>query len=170
MDSAIKLLVSDGLEIGNYVTVIGQDFWPFTDKQGRIAEIEYDGDSDGPIGVKFPEYYRDLWNNPFDSSDNTVVRFEINELRWDSKEIIPLKYQCDILFGRSMWHSFFSLTDPVKIGKSFCMHECYNELVVKRILVNCWGSVSEADVCADHTEWHGRNCDGFPYKKEKSHV
>ncbi len=153
------------LLVGSIVTVVLPNT-RFTGKQGRVSVIVEDGNEDGPIGLVFPGYYKHLFDFP--NGPNTVVRFTVEDLRLntrDDKQDINSEQICDVLFGRRMWSIIYSIEQPLMIGFNECMHEACKKLVAARIMVNCWGTVSEVDVCKQHIDWHGRNCDGFPFKR-----
>lgn len=152
--------------VNDFVTVIHEG-WVFTGKQGQIKEIVNDGNEDGPIGVAFPEYYGYLLD-PSDYKPGDIVRFEEIDLKLltrNDPQDINHEQLVNLFFNSDMWHSFLGLDMPFMIGFTRCMHEDCDKLVVMRIMVNCHGTVSEADVCPKHATYHGRNCDGFPYKK-----
>jgi len=154
------------LKINDIVTVVHPE-WRFTGKQGQVVEIVEDGNEDGPIGVRFPEYYSHLFAYP--DKPDTIVRFQISDLKRntrDDPQDINLRQLGGILFGSSMWHTIYCLGKPLMIGFTDCMHEGCSEKALVRIMVNCFGTVCEADVCKEHFEYHGRNCDGFPFKKQ----
>lgn len=142
----------------------------FQGKQGEVVLIADDGNKEGPVGVKFPGWYKIIdWQFfDFDLPRDAVVRFEKNELRvderWRQPEISD-QLLCDLLFGRSMWHTRYVSKEPFIPGYRECQHESCKKPAILRILVNCWGVVSDWDVCAEHAAFHGRNCEEFPAKK-----
>ncbi len=150
--------------VGNIV-LITYPKGKFTGKQGKVVEISDDNHKDGPIGVIFPEYYTDLFMHP---DFGSIVRFEEDDLEKvdaSGEQNISLELRLKILFG-NMVNYYFPLEHSLIIGHTDCMHQGCVKKAVARIMVNCHGSVSDVDVCEDHFEWHGRNCDGFPYKQE----
>lgn len=152
------------IKIKDIITVIHEG-WRFTGKQGRVEEIVEDGNKDGPIGVSFPAYYGRILDYPYEPGN--IVRFQRDDLKIndrDEPQDISRKQLYDFLFGRSMWHSEYLLDYPLMIGFTECMHKGCEKKVVARIIINCHGVISEADVCKDHMGYHGHNCDGFPYK------
>ena len=154
------------LKTGHIATVTLQNS-RFTKNQGRVEEVGSDHE-DGPIGLSFPGYCRYLFDDRSYGKIGTIVYFEESELRKngrDDPQDIDLDQLCDILFGRSMWSCREIYDRPLMIGFTKC--EGCDKTVVARILVNNHGTVSEIDVCKDHLEYHGRNCDGFPFKKSK---
>ncbi len=152
-----------GLSAGDVVTITLPDT-RFTGKQGVVVNILNDGNPDGPIGVRFPEYYKFLFDFP--NKPDTVIRFTEADLKKntrDDKQDITQEQLCDVLFGK-MWHSIYSLKRPLMIGFRDCTHKNCSNKVAMRIMVNCHGTVQEIDVCKNHVEYHGRNCDDFPHK------
>lgn len=144
-------------------------------KQGEVMVIADDEHKDGPIGVKFPAWYEIVDPHFFDNQrftntvedNDSVIRFERNELRVDSgwrQPEIPDEQLCDLLFGRSMWHTRYNLKAPFIPGYRVCQYKDCSKKAFLRIIVNCWGVITEYDVCSEHAVWHGRNCDGFPAK------
>ncbi|MEX0930331.1 MAG: hypothetical protein WDZ79_01490 [Candidatus Paceibacterota bacterium] len=71
-----------------------------------------------------------------------------------------------ILWGRR-FHSLYLLKDPFDPHK-LCMHEGCPNACAQRILVNCWGVVSNADVCDEHARLHGWCMDAFPYRRQEA--
>lgn len=172
----------EGIVVGSIVTVqldpkkYGANN-KFQGKQGEVALIAEDGDEDGPIGVKFPEWHRALDPDFFDSfslpslnflTPDSVTRFKKDDLRlekgWRQPKISD-EQLCNALFGRNMWHTRFILKTPFIPGYRECMHENCEKKALLRIMVNCWGAVCDHDVCPNHAVYHGCNCDGFPGKK-----
>jgi hypothetical protein len=146
------------LAIGNIVTVLLEDCIYF-ELQGEVMEIVDDGNSEGPIGVKFSE-----WCDPLGAleRDRPIIRFLEAELRRDDDWGFELKvYQC---YGRNMWHSTARLGhvfDPKKkCGTENCTHFCD-----RRCLINLWGTVYEIDFCNECAkEYHGKCGEFFPSK------
>ena len=153
------------LLVGNIVTVDNPE-WRFHKKQGRVEFIRNDGNEDGPVGVRFPSYYGHLFQYP--DGEDSIVRFEESDLKLtqleDGQDIEQEKI-LDLLFGRNMYMVWYTNKHPLMIGFDICDHEDCEETVRFRIMVNNHGTVVEYDVCVEHTAWHGRNCDGFPYKR-----
>lgn len=159
-----KALPMAKLEVGDIATVILRDS-RFYGKQGRVDVADGGHQPDGPIGLFFPKYYSGLFDH-FDKLG--LIYFKRNELRKNGRgdpQDVDLRQLCDILFGKSMWSMVLQLDSPLMIGFTKCAG-C-DKTVVARIMVNNHGTVSEIDVCADHSKYHGRNCDGFPLKKSE---
>ena len=68
-------------------------------------------------------------------------------------------------FG-GMWHHAYFKTDP-KLDE-LC-YSCHRHATI-RIEVNIWGVVQEFDVCEEHAEYDGRNCDIMPKRSENEEV
>jgi hypothetical protein len=68
------------------------------------------------------------------------------------------------LFGR-LWHSTATLKAAFHPGGS-CQHQGCALPVVRRIMVNVWGTAIEFDVCDEHAQrYHGKLLDDFPAKR-----
>jgi hypothetical protein len=145
------------LSIGDIVTVTLEECTYF-EKQGQVVEIVADGDSDGPIGVKFGRWCEVIAFN----EEHITVRFEEPELRKDLDWSLEVKvFQC---YGDDLWHSLYALKylfDPA----GTCKAEGCQEPNVRRCLINIWGSVYEIDLCKTcATAYHGMMGESFPRK------
>lgn len=155
---------SDELRVGDIITVIADNL-RFTGKQGRVEKFFSDGHTDGPIGVRFPHYYRGLFD--YGGVDN-IVRFQFEELRKnnrDDRQDITQEKICDILFGSNMWHTILLIDKPLLIGFSECMFQQCEKNAITLILFNCHGVVHEAHACQDHMRYHACNTDEPMIKK-----
>lgn len=149
------------LEIGNIVTVVDEELLLY-DKQGEVVDIKNDGHEDGPYCVKFGASCDHLLTGP--RPRNRIVRFSEKELRKDERW--EIKTWADNLYG-DMWHSAYNLPDPWT-AENECMHEEHGQTSVKstvRILVNCWGTVYEMDMCDAHRDLHGKCGEILPIRK-----
>jgi hypothetical protein len=147
------------LAVGNIVRIVGDDLW-LNGKQGEIVEIDHRKEI--PYSVKFGKSCRHLFDYP--RPENLIVDFTATELqkedRWD------LKILADDLYG-TMWHSAASLSKPFDPSTE-CMHEDHTASAPKataRILVNCWGTVYELDVCEEHKFLHGLCGETLPIRR-----
>jgi len=156
------------IKVGDIVTVLGPAgiAGRFMDKQGYVAEVNEDGNPDGPIGLQFPAWYEYLFVYP--DGPDTIVRFQESELRVD-KCWTPLDIptQTKLLFG-NMHQVVYWSNRPFLPGKEVCQHKGCPHKATLQILVNCWGTVSQFRVCSEHACWHGRNCDGFPVREPET--
>lgn len=158
------------IEKGNIVTILQQKEIDgrFVGKQGYVAEVKEDGNPDGPIGVQFPAWYKHLFCYP--NKPDTIIRFQESELRvdkcWMSLDVLA---QAELLFG-NMHSVVYWNNRPFIPGVEICQHEGCDKKSTLQILVNCWGTVSQHQVCSDHAVYHGRNCDGFPCRKPKTEL
>ncbi len=148
------------LAVGNIVTVIFEDCMYF-EQQGEVVEIVEDGDSDGPVGVKFGKWCKHLFNS-FHDGNFTTVRFEEVELRKDADWGIEVKaVRC---YGARMWHSLCSLRRPFD-PKGKCQTENCTHFCDQRCLINIWGTVSEIDLCMECAkQYHGKCGEMWPAK------
>ncbi len=148
------------LEVGNIVTVVSEDC-RFFESQGEIVEIKDDGDPDGNIGVRFGEWYADLFDYP--DGKYTIVRFVEKELRQDADWSLEAKIVR--LYGKHCWHSVYVLKKPFDPTEE-CPEEGCAEQVSRRCLINIWGSIYEIDLCGKHVEkYHGKCGEIFPAKQ-----
>lgn len=49
---------------------------------------------------------------------------------------------------------YIATMKSVELAEKCCAHGC-DQNAVRRIAVNIWGTVTEADVCLDHADRHG---------------
>jgi hypothetical protein len=144
------------LAVGDIVTVTAENL--YFEEQGQVVEIKNDGDSDGPIGVKFGRWCQTV---PSHKSDITV-RFEEVELRKDPDWSLQVKvFRC---YGNDLWHSLYSIPEPFDPQKQ-CKAKGCQDLNVRRCLINIWGSVYEIDLCENCAKaYHGMMGESFPDK------
>ena len=155
----------DKIRTGNIVTVILETGGRYVGLQGVVVEIKHDNNPDGPIGVKFPAYCK--CNNDLPDKHNTIIRFNFWELRKDEFFQPPLaEEQFNLLFGRSMWHTFGIRTQPLIPGLTDCEHEHCKQKAVFAIWVNIWGTVCQYYVCPKHAKYHGWNVEDFNSKEK----
>ncbi len=148
------------LKIGDVVTVTDEELMLF-DHQGKIVEIEDDGNEDGPIGVRFSKSSRSMFGVDW-RSDN-LIRFSEKELRKDDDW--SLKNQAIEKFGTRMWHTLYEAPWPFS-EQNLCMSEDHKQNVphaTKRILINFVGSVYPIDVCKEHEHFDGKCGESWPF-------
>lgn len=153
------------LKVGNIAVADVSKAYPDSQYNGKQCRVVHTNSKskEGPIGVVFPAYYNLFY--PHESPD-MVIHFRIRELRKlgrDDPQDRSVEEMCTLLFGR-MWTNVWVRDKPLMVGFDECPHEGCDKTVVARIMVNNHGTVSEIDVCKEHVEYHGRNCDGFPMK------
>ena len=77
-----------------------------------------------------------------------------------------LKVRAEVLYP-NYWHSSSRPKEPFSLTKP-CMVEGCDELCVRRILINIWGTVYEFDACGPHAEeYHGLCGESFPFVKSR---
>lgn len=160
-----KLRVESQIKVGNIVRVVSEYVdGRFFGKQAEVIEIRDDKHEDGPLCLRFPKWYKNLFSYP--DKPETIVRFQINEVEpchdWDK---ISIKQELNLIFG-TMWYYYRSKKHPFTLGYSDCDYDGCSDRALIRGYVNCHGTVSIVDLCKKHLEWHGRNCDTFPHKKD----
>ena len=75
-----------------------------------------------------------------------------------------LEMRVSLLYNKS-YHSLSTYKYKFSPNNDCSVEGC-NCKAVKRILYNCWGIVSEFDVCEEHAKYDGYCGDGFPHKKD----
>jgi hypothetical protein len=147
--------------IGAIVRVVDKDgyFWNF---QGLVVSTKIIKE-DTTICVCFDNATIPRWRCDPDN-DATVISFKPEQLEkcadWDAE------VKAKRLFGDRMWHHIYVCPDPLDPKKPCQVDNCL-ELQQIRIMVNCWGTVYDADCCLAHAEqYHGLCMDGFPWRKE----
>jgi hypothetical protein len=147
-----------GLSVGDVVTVLLD--CGYKGKQGEVVAVVHDRDEDGPVVVRFDKHDHFRYFGPDDKVPD--IRFQESDLRRDqhwSIEVLARR-----LFNQ-MWHSLQYFKDPLDPTKA-CMHEGCDQMRSRRIAVNIWGTVCEADVCDQHSErYHGKMVELFPWRK-----
>ena len=137
------------LAVGNIVRVVAEDF-VLHGKQGEIVDVDHAKEL--PYSVKFGQSCKHLFDYP--RPRKLIGEFAATELqkedRWD------LEILAKDLYG-TMFHSLAALKNPFDPAND-CIHEDHMSSPPKatvRIIVNCWGTVYEMDVCEEHKNLHG---------------
>lgn len=142
------------IEVGSIVTILPEEFY-FHGKQGEVVAIVDDGNENGNILVRIEA--------PNDYPKNPKVRCKEAELQIDEEWTLSIRV--NRVFGSGEWHQALPLKDPFNPEKE-CSEDC-SEKNSRRVLINIWGSIYEADFCEPHAEkWHGGRADLLPTKKK----
>ena len=149
------------MDLGNIVTVIYPDSF-FFNFQGEVVKIE-ENKKEGrkSIGVRFDEQYLCMWHDYYPGK---IIYFGEKDLRTEAD--YSLEHKVNSLFSKTMWHTLYTLKNPLDPQK-LCMHEGCPKKQEKKIMLNAWGVVQESYVCAEHAKkYHGMCVDMFPYRKD----
>lgn len=140
------------LSPGDDVFIIGEKDTIFHKKNGTIKEIL----PSGKVSVHFHKEFSFIFGFEYEQGQ-TTCEFDPKDL----KKFI-LDEQPEVKANRiypNYYHTLYTMKYKFS-PENNCMHECCTNKAVKRILYNCWGTVSEYDVCEDHNK-DGYCGDGF---------
>jgi hypothetical protein len=147
------------LQIGNIVIV--KDYASaFYGQEGIIKAFC----ADTRAIIHFP-YYHDFLYGLYDK--NPILYAAIIR----QENLLPKKgfshhLIANALFGENNWNYYYSCETILNRSEP-CQHEnCPNRSELRAIM-NCWGTVFEADLCLLHwVEYHGMRLDSFPFRKK----
>ena len=135
------------LQVGHIVKIIDAELFGYEEKV-EVVEIKEDNNPDGPIGVHFEE---DMpWPSYSNHESDNVIRYQRNQLQFFSTEW-DLETKANRLFGSHGWYMTQQLIKPLNPRLNCRYKDCKN-LREKRVLINCWGTVCEFDVCSSHAD------------------
>ncbi len=141
------------IRVGSVVRIIQPDY-RFSGKQGVVVKIATDKNKDGPIGVRFPKWNKNLFDHP--DGPDTVVRFKSSELQVDDRfDPMPESEYFKTIFGTlGVWQSFKPIY-PLIPGESQCMYQGCRRLATFEIWINSSGIARMYYVCPAHAIYHG---------------
>lgn len=157
--SNIKSRINDDLKVGDTVIICDENSY-LNGKDGNITKIKTDTNV---VIVSFDKRYKyKIGPNYYQDSDSTTIEFDLNNV----KKIL-LEENFEIWFDRVFPGGYNIAYEPKYqlSPENNCMYRNCKEKSVKRIVFNCWGTVSTYDVCEKHSEYHGMRGDEFPMKK-----
>lgn len=137
---------------GDDVIIIGTKDIILYQLNGTVKEIL----PSGKVVVHFHKEFSHFFGFEYEKGQ-TTCEFDPQDLK---KFILAEEpaVKVDRIF-HNHWHHLYTMKYKFS-PENLCMHNGCTNKAVKRILYNCWGTVSEYDVCKDHDEdgWCG---DGF---------
>lgn len=89
-------------------------------------------------------------------------RTPIMECSSESPRKLSIVERAKKVFGEN-WRIKRPLTFFIP-GETFCVHEGCRKHATFQILVNCWGTAYQMDVCPNHVHLHGAKVEQVPYK------
>ena len=84
---------------------------------------------------------------------------------YDPSDLIKYEdWTAEMLFGKT--YMFVGPLGYPFSTDAICMHNECDSKSSRRIMVNCLGSVHELDVCDEHSSYHGKLIEDFPFSAE----
>lgn len=146
------------IQNGSIVTVI-EDGRYFCGFQGFVEKEN----PEGTFRLKFGRHREGDVQRHVSMNGESVLDFMADELREDP-EFTPENRARD-LFPNVAVYRVWTLGGSVETEK-LCMRKGCKDFRSRRIMVNAWGTVCEADTCEKcGDDFHGKRVDEFPYKE-----
>lgn len=146
------------LEVGTIVTIALKGYF-LKGEQGKITKIS--GAEKTRFHVKFPNHSPCAFSRSRCYGQRGVFKKSSLQENTDWSSLNKARK----IFGTRGWHATCFLKTPLKTNE-LCMHKECTKKRVRRIIWNCWGTITDVDVCEDHAvEFNGVCADDFPYRK-----
>lgn len=144
------------IQVGDVVQFVLGENNMLNGKYGIVDEINGD-----MVVVHIPKKYGYVYGFEYYDKPRFTDEFKLSELKFVGDIVDFPELRADLTY--SGYHHLTSYNYAFSDKNDCCVEGCKKK-AVKRILYNCWGTVSEYDVCDKHKKYHLMCGDGISTK------